>query len=87
MSAIKKSSSESGNTELIKREPIPTTPFMAVWTEKTGWIGVCGKYKLTDNYETKDELIQEVEKKSWDMIFNVMSMINMESKQYENLNQ
>lgn len=85
---------ESGNIregeELKKTEDIPGTPFRAIWNEQNGWWGVCGKYRITETFETKDELIEHVNKKPWDIILAVVNIAMIEGKklteEIENVN-
>jgi hypothetical protein len=66
--------------ELIKREMIPNTPFMAVWTEETQWIGTLGKYRISQSYETQEELNQDVNMKNWDIMMAVMNVTILENQ-------
>jgi hypothetical protein len=65
--------------ELMKSEMIPNTPFVAKWIETVGWFAVCGKYRLTEPFETEAELIAHVEKRPWDMIIALMNIVQIEN--------
>lgn len=65
--------------ELIKREKIEGTPFMAIWTKEQKWFGVLGKYRVTGRFEKKDELIQHLEYKPWELLIAVMNVMAVES--------
>lgn len=75
MNAQEKTNSNYSNEEMVKTEPMKNNPFTAVWTEKTGWFAALGNKRLTETFVTKEELEKYVGKKTWDLLFNVLSLI------------
>lgn len=73
----------SNSSQLISKDPIQNTPFWIVGTEETGFMGVMGKYKITENFKTKDEALQELIKQDWATIINVVSIIVQETVAHE----
>lgn len=65
----------SNNEEMVKTETMKNNPFTAVWTEKTGWFAALGNKRLTETFVTKEELEKYIGKKTWDLLFNVVSLI------------
>lgn len=68
----------SNSSPLIIREPIENTPFWIVGTEEKGYMAVMGKYKITEQFTTKEEVKQEIIKKDWEVIIKVVSIIIQE---------
>lgn len=74
--------SESGNTELIKRENIADSPFEVITTEK-GSFGVMGKYRITP-YGEKEEIIEDLNKITWNRLIQVIQLILEHQNQITN---
>ena len=56
---------------IIEREEIENTPFLLVSHERGSFIAL-GNYRISENYETKAEALNYIEKINWDNLFNVM---------------
>ena len=61
-------------TETIKKENIPDTPFVVV-EENGKFYGLLGKYRLTEECETRDEAVKETTKMTWDNLIKMMIVV------------
>lgn len=66
---------EVANEELVIREKIEDSPFTAVKIGDSGWAAGIGKHRLTEFYETKEEVIADVLEISWKRIVQVVSIM------------
>ncbi len=73
------------NYELIKRTEIPNSPFTIIETEK-GCFGALGEYKVTKDYETKEEIEQDLGDVSWNNITKLILVLIEKVKQIEKQN-
>lgn len=73
----------SNSSQLISRDPIQNTPFWIVGTEETGYMGVMGKYRITERFPTKEQVEQEMIRQDWATIINVVSIIVQETVAHE----
>lgn len=64
------------DTELIKREAIPNTPFFVVGNDEKGYIITLGKFKLTENEETKTAAIDKLITDQWNIIFRMVTTLH-----------
>ena len=64
----------SNNTELLQRETIIDSPFSMIGAEGK-WFGVMGQYRVTEDYENKKELKEELQKITWNRIVQVMLIL------------
>lgn len=63
------------NTELIKHTPVEGTPFHITGNEETGYFLRIGKYRLTDNFKTEDEVQDELFNGQWYITCNLIAVI------------
>lgn len=63
------------NTELITNTDIEKTPFKLIGSETTGYWVAMGPYRLTEAKNTKEEVIHELNEKTWEMIGNFIYAI------------
>jgi len=66
---------EIQNEELIKRYEIEETPFTIVYTNNV-YFGTMGQYKLTKDYDTKEEAEKAVTAVTWNNITNLVILLN-----------
>lgn len=71
------------NKELIKREVLDRTPFTIITVlapdsqgqDEEHSFGTLGKYRITENRKTKQEIEEELRSFSWDMVLKILSII------------
>jgi len=64
----------NSKSSLIERAPILGTPFEAV-KEEGGYFAVFGQNKLTEEYETTEELLEWMEENHWELLIRVITMV------------
>lgn len=67
------------STELREERRIENTPFTAVKLEEK-WFLTMGKYRMTDTYESLEELMQEEQLHStnWNLLTNMLAAMQVE---------
>lgn len=66
----------SKTEELIQRREMENTPFTIITlTEKHASFGTFGKYKITEDYETPEQVEAELKKMTWNRIVQIMSLV------------
>lgn len=76
------------NEEIIKYKPIEKTPFTLVWQKDMGYFLTMGKFKITENYETEEEIEQILTEKPYQLILEMIGVlieINEELKEIETI--
>lgn len=72
--------------EIVKYEKLESTPFTIVSIEKEHF-GAMGMHRITDIYETKEEVKADLEKMTWDrvvqVIWAVVEKVNLIKKENE----
>lgn len=63
------------NSELVKREEIKDSPFLVIEVEGKAF-GAFGIYRITDEYKTKEEVIEALKPMTWNRIIQIVSIIN-----------
>lgn len=66
---------KSNSYKLIDREAMENTPFVIVGNEDTGYFGTLGKYKITENFPTKEAVTNHVETYTWEIIMKIVAII------------
>lgn len=71
-------SNTTGNkASYFEAEPIPNTPFIKVRTGKNEYSGAVGKHRVTEFYNTEQELMDKINQKDWMLITSLIgAMIN-----------
>lgn len=64
---------EYGSEQIIEREPIEGTPFTLITTQGKSF-GVLGKYALTEKYDTKEEVLDYMDKNFWNLVITVSTL-------------
>lgn len=64
----------SNNTTLIERTQHEESPYMLV-KQGDEWFAAIGNNRVTEKYETKEELEEKIGKKDWDTIYNTIAVI------------
>lgn len=64
--------------QLLKRIPVKYAPFVKMWTEDRGWWAVAGKYAITENFDSEEELDEYLQSKPWDLIITLINIIIIE---------
>lgn len=62
------------NSTITNQEEIPGSPFTLVKVDKMYFLAL-GKYRLTNLTENKEELIELVKQKHWDILLATISAI------------
>lgn len=76
----------SNDKQLIQREEIPNTPFIATkWEGK--WYLNLGKYVLTPPCDTLDEIYTQLEERKWTIMLSLASIVYTEAQQNNPLHQ
>lgn len=65
-------SNEENENSLIQREFIKNSPFEAIKHEKSGWFAVFGKQKISNEYKTKQDLLNQFEAVNWEILMNAV---------------
>lgn len=71
-----KQDKETYGTELVKMERIEETPFTLVTIEDKGSFIAIGEKRVSDFKESKEELIELINGKSWELIVATIGVIN-----------
>lgn len=73
--------------KLIEHHPLDGTPFTITGNEEKGYFLRIADYKLTDTMPTTGDLLDEMDLKQWQIIFNLICTlieINERSQQITN---
>ncbi len=62
------------NTEMVKREDVPNSPFVVVTVEE-GSFGTLGKWRITEMKQSSAEVFDELNNISWNRIIQVMTLL------------
>lgn len=63
-------------TELVRKWEVNDTPFTVVQDNETDlYFGVVGNYRITELYETRETLEEELKTITWNKIMQVLSII------------
>ncbi len=68
-----KEGTEKG-TSILEKVNIPDSPFIIV-EENGKFYGLLGKYRLTEECETREEAVKETTKMTWDNLIKMMIVI------------
>ena len=71
---------ESKGEELVQRENVKDSPFVIITTED-GSFGSMGKWRITEIRKTKNEVLQELTKITWDRIIQVVMLLTEVNKE------
>lgn len=75
------------NKQLVSREPLHGTPFEIIGAVEVGYFLALGKYKLTEHYDTREEVLDILIQDSWLIIANMIAlMIDIKQKEVEDDN-
>lgn len=72
--------------QLLEREQITNSPFWIIGNKVDGYYLVLGHYRLTDVYNTKQEVIEYVNNRPWDIILGMIISVNHTDKQLQEQN-
>jgi hypothetical protein len=72
---VSETDKKNSSSELIKRNRIANTPFVAIKTDEGGWFLTMGKYRVSEEYETEEEVIKLVKTKDWELLMNIMTVV------------
>lgn len=75
---------ESNSNKLVEQFPLSGTPFTIVKVEDH-WFLTIGKYRLTNQLNTREEAEAEVHDTSWIRIMQIMRIVCMEYDAEKNL--
>lgn len=70
----KKTANMESNTELIEQCEIKGTPFTALRHDKH-WYLTMGKYRLTEEMNSKEEVIENAQDASWFRIIQIVGVV------------
>lgn len=65
---IRVNSSEEPPTQLVEREQLEGTPFWIIGNNEEGYFLAFGKFKMTERYKTKDEVIEYLNSNEYNII-------------------
>lgn len=74
---------ETSSLPIITNEPIKDTPFRLIGNPTQGYAIALGDHRLTEISETKDETLQKLEEKPWNIIANMIVTIITKHKEIE----
>jgi hypothetical protein len=74
LNANKVNKKDSLSKEMIERDEIKDSPFTVITMEGQSF-GVMGDYRLTEKSDTKEEVIEKLEKITWNRIIQVMMIL------------
>lgn len=74
---------QTDNSQLSSREPLENTPFTICKDYETSYYGVMGKYRITEQYENKEDLEKELKTIDWNKIVQVITVITKYELQNE----
>lgn len=63
------------NKPLIERKQITNTPFWIIGNDKQGYCLVMGKWKITEDYETIQEVQDQLQSQQWQIIIRMIGII------------
>lgn len=66
--------SNSQSSELVTREDVTGSPFKIIGTEH-GYFLALGKYRLTENCETKEEITELLTEEMYNIILKVLAIL------------
>lgn len=66
--------SYSSNEEIVQRDNIGDTPFTVITTEGKSF-GTLGKYRITEDAQTKAEIVEELQRFSWNTVLKLLAII------------
>lgn len=72
------------NYELVKRTEIPNSPFVIIETER-GCFGALGEYKVTEDYETVEEVEKDLGDVSWNNITKLILVLIEKMKKLDQI--
>jgi hypothetical protein len=67
-------SENNSNSTLIERENIENTPFTVI-TENGYSFGVMAEYRITEKYDTVEEVKQELKEITWNKIVQITALL------------
>lgn len=73
------------NSQTIERWQIPSTPFTVITIGEKNF-GVCGEYRVTNDYESRAEVEKELKEVSWNRLIQVYMILD-ELKKKDDFNQ
>ena len=74
---VEELTNKDSGKEMIERYPIPESPFTVITiNEKKNHFGVMGEYRVTEEKNTRAEVVEELEKITWNRIIQVMIILN-----------
>lgn len=63
-------------TELLKRIPVDETPFLVIWDDvNKKAFGTFGKYKITEEKDNVEKVIEELQKVTWDKLITIIALV------------
>ena len=73
--SINKQKSSSQNEELITRTEVENSPFTIIGMEGQ-YFGSMGKYRITERYDSLEEVKGELSKITWNRICQIILILN-----------
>lgn len=73
------------NSQLISKTEIEGTPFEIISTEEGHFLAI-GRYRLTETTLNKNNIIEQLENKTWDIIINLINATIHAQKRETELN-
>jgi lipopolysaccharide assembly outer membrane protein LptD (OstA) len=79
---VNKKDSSTKNEELIQRLQVPESPFTVITAEGKSF-GVMGEYRITEDYDDKEDVRNELEKITWNRMVQVFMILQEVTKDKE----
>lgn len=83
LNALNPDRADSSNLKEIKK--IDGTPFNAVY-ENEQWFGLLGNYRVTDMFQSEEELIRHVNEKPWNLIASLVHIAVLKAEEIKEFN-
>lgn len=61
--------------EIYERFDIPGTPFTAIKVKEGVNFAIMGRFRITENMDTMPEVIEKVEKPTWEIIMKILGAV------------
>ena len=65
----------NSTSSLLEEKEIQGTPFKAVKQENGGWFAALGMNKLTEEFETPEQLLEWMDSNLWTLMVTVITMV------------
>lgn len=78
-------SNKNYSTKLVEREAYEDSPLMINRIEEKGWFITLGNKRLTEYYEKKYQIIDLLEKPTWQLLITLMIAVHDDMQEIQNM--